>query len=266
MTYIFLNDHQTQYSVRQMCQVLGVSRSGYYVWRRRQPSHRERWNQLLLTHIRAIYAASHQTYGSPRVHAELLAQGFVCNRKRVARLMRLAHLQARRSRRPRPVTTQVDQSRPVAPNRLNREFQATALNQKWVSDITYVPTDEGWLYLAVVMDLYSRRIIGWAMHETLADEHHTKLRFVAFQDLASRYRFAPFFALALAVGVGGAGANEVDVAGLLPATRAAMQRAVAMLSPQPEALLVDAVDLRSGMMSICFVLNESSVVCTPPAK
>lgn len=170
MTYTFLSEHRSQYSVSQMCQVLGVSRSGYYAWRRRQPSHRERVNQLLLTHIRAIYVASHQTYGSPRVHAELLAQGWVCNRKRVARLMRLAHLHARRRRRSRPVTTQVDRTRPIAPNRLNREFHATAPNQKWLSDITYVPTDEGWLYLAVVMDLYSRRIIGWAMQDTLADE------------------------------------------------------------------------------------------------
>ena len=170
MTYTFLREHQAQYAVNQMCQVLGVSRSGYYAWRRRPPSQRARMNQLLLMHIRAIYVASHQRYGSPRVHTELRAQGLVCNRKRVARLMRLAQLQARRPRRSHPVTTQVDRTRPVAPNRLNREFHATAPNQKWLSDITYVPTDEGWLYLAVVMDLYSRRIIGWAMHDTVADE------------------------------------------------------------------------------------------------
>ena len=136
MTYTFLSEHQARYSVSQMCQVLGVSRSGYYAWRRRQLSRRDRANQLLLTHIRAIYAASHQTYGSPRVHAELIAQGQLCNRKRVARLMRLARLQARRPRRQRPVTTQADNTRPVALNRLNRDFHATAPNQKWLSDIT----------------------------------------------------------------------------------------------------------------------------------
>lgn len=207
MTYTFLSEHQAQYSVSQMCQVLGVSRSGYYAWRRRQPSRRDCLNQRVLTHIRAIYAASHQTYGSPRVHAELRAQGLLCNRKRVARLMRLAHLQARCPRRPRPVTTQVDQTRPVAPNRLNREFHATAPNQKWLSDITYVPTDEGWLYLAVVMDLYSRRIIGWAMQETLADELTQAALHMAFaqrvpvtaplhhSDRGSQYASAEYHAL-----------------------------------------------------------------------
>jgi len=169
MTYHFLTEQRSQYALSRMCEVLGVSRSGYYAWRRRQPSQRENTNQILLMHIRAIYAASRQTYGSPRIHAELVAGGLACNRKRVARLMRLAHLQACR-RRQRHVTTQADGTLPIAPNRLNREFQAMAPNQKWVSDITYVPTDEGWLYLATVMDLYSRRIIGWAMHNTLADE------------------------------------------------------------------------------------------------
>ncbi len=207
MTYTFLSEHPMQYSVSQMCHVLGVSRSGYYAWRRRQPSRRERLNQLLLMHIRAIYVASHQTYGSPRVHAELLAQGLVCNRKRVARLMRLAHLHARHRRWHQPITTQVDRTRPVAPNRLNREFQATAPNQKWVSDITYVPTDEGWLYLAVVMDLYSRRIIGWAMQETLADELTQAALHMAFtqrvplsaplhhSDRGSQYASAEYHAL-----------------------------------------------------------------------
>jgi len=169
MTYHFLTEQRSQYAVSRMCEVLGVSRSGYYAWCRQHPSQREQLNQVLLTHIRAIYAASRQTYGSPRVHAELVARGLACNRKRVERLMRLAHLQARRPHR-RRVTTQVDGALPIAPNRLNRDFQAIAPNQKWVSDITYVPTDEGWLYLATVMDLYSRRIIGWAMQDTLADE------------------------------------------------------------------------------------------------
>ena len=119
-----------------MCRVLGVSSSGYYAWAKRTPSARAISDAALIERIGAIHAASHGTYGSPRVHAELIAQGQLCNRKRVARLMRLARLQARRPRRQRPVTTQADNTRPVALNRLNRDFHATAPNQKWLSDIT----------------------------------------------------------------------------------------------------------------------------------
>lgn len=169
MSYRFMAAHRHQHSLAHMCQTLGISRSGYYAWRRRQPSRREVANQALLVHIRAIHAESRQTYGGPRIHAELNARGWHCNRKRVERLMRLHHVRARRKRR-RQRTTQVDTSLPVAPNRLNRDFRASAPNRKWLSDLTYVPTAEGWLYLATVMDLYSRRIVGWAMDTTLAAE------------------------------------------------------------------------------------------------
>ena len=160
--------HRHAFPIRRMCAVLGVSPSGYYAWRRRPPSPHSRADAVLALHIRAIYAESQQTYGSPRVHAELLGRGLQCGRNRVARLMRLAHLCARSKRRSRvPTTTQVDASLPVAPNRLARDFTASAPNQKWVCDITYVPTEQGWLYLAVVMDLFSRRVIGWHLDDTL---------------------------------------------------------------------------------------------------
>ena len=145
-----------------MCQVLGVSVSGYYAWRKRPVSEREMANQKLVVKIKAIHNQSHQTYGSPRVYQALVAQGERCNHKRVARLMRL-HTIAAKQRKRYKVTTHSNHTYPVAPNLLDRKFQAGEPNKKWVSDITYIPTAEGWLYLAGVMDLYSRKIVGWAM-------------------------------------------------------------------------------------------------------
>jgi transposase InsO family protein len=122
-------------------------------------------NQRLVTHMRLIHREVAETYGSPRMHAELVARGLPCNVKRVARLMRLHHLRARHKRRYR-VTTKVNPKLPVTPNHLAQHFQAKAPNEKWVGDITCIWTREGWLYLAVVMDLYSRRIVGWALAST----------------------------------------------------------------------------------------------------
>jgi putative transposase len=168
MKFAFIAEHRACYPVARLCRTLEVTASGYYAWRRRSPSPRLVANQALLVAIRASHAQSQRTYGSPRVHADLVAQGQRCSRKRVARLMRQDRLQARPRRRFRPQTTQVDGSLPVAPNRLGRPFQAGAPNQTWLSDITYVATAEGWLYLAVVLDLYSRRVVGWAMDSHLA--------------------------------------------------------------------------------------------------
>lgn len=165
MIYQFVDNHRAEYPVMRLCRTLGVSPSGYYAWRQRPPNSRAAANQYLLTHMRAIHAEVHETYGSPRMHAELIARGLPCNVKRVARLMRLHHLRARHKRKYR-VTTKVNAKLPVAPNQLAQQFQASAPNEKWVSDITYVWTREGWLYLAVVMDLYSRRIVGWALART----------------------------------------------------------------------------------------------------
>ena len=149
--------------MRGMCRVLGISASGYYAWKQRRPSTRQQANEAMVERIRTIHAESEATYGSPRVHAELKAQGIQCNKKRVERLMRVHCIQGRQRKRWRPRTTDSGHSLPVAPNVLNREFEAEAPDLKWVTDITYIPTAEGWLYLAAVMDLYSRRIVGWSM-------------------------------------------------------------------------------------------------------
>jgi len=167
MKYAFVDEYRTEYPVGRLCRALEVSPSGYYAWRRRPLSERAVANQALLVDIRASHARSRRTYGSPRVHADLAAQGRRCSRNRVARLMRQDRLQARPRRRFRPKTTQVAPGLPVAPNRLQRPFQASAPNQTWLSDITYVATAEGWLYLAVVLDLHSRRVVGWAMAKHL---------------------------------------------------------------------------------------------------
>lgn len=145
-----------------MCQVLSVSESGYYAWWKRLPSHRQAENQRLVEQIRFAYEQGRHVYGSPRIHAELRAQGIACGKHRVARLMQQAGLQAVHKRH-RVCTTDSKHSDPVAPNLLQRDFTATAPNRKWLTDITAVWTTEGWLYLAVVLDVYSRLVVGWAM-------------------------------------------------------------------------------------------------------
>lgn len=153
-----------------MCRVLAVTRSSYYAWRVRGPSRRHQANAILETRIRAVYGDSDQTYGSPRVHRELVSTGIGCGRHRVARLMRRAGLWAVSRRRWR-ATTRRDPRRAAAPNRLQRAFGVQGPNQVWATDLTYVATRAGWLYLAVVLDVGTRRVIGWAMaehlHETL---------------------------------------------------------------------------------------------------
>ena len=162
MKYRFVEKHQKQYSVGRLCVMLGISRSGYYAWRKRKPSQREQNNQTLIDHIRRIHKMSRKAYGSPRVYAQLKKQGYFCNKKRVARLMRQDGLKGQRKYR-KVMTTNSKHNFPVAPNVLNREFQAEKPNQKWVADITYIPTEEGWLYVAGVLDLFSRKIVGWDM-------------------------------------------------------------------------------------------------------
>jgi len=166
MSYRFIKEQQREYPVRRICQALGVSVSGYYAWHKRPVSPRELANRELVRHIQAAHQASYQTYGSPRIHAELKANGQACSPGRVARLMRMNGIQARRRRRYK-VTTQSQHDHPVAPNLLKREFTAERPNQVWLTDITYVPTAEGWLYLAAVLDLFSRQIVGWSMGSRL---------------------------------------------------------------------------------------------------
>ena len=148
-----------------MCGVLRVSRSGYYAWRSRPDSRRTQANQRLLVQIREEYQLSRKTYGSPRIHAALRRKGVKCSRKRVARLMRLDHIAARKARRYIPRTTQKDPNAIPAPNLLNQDFSSPAPDRKWVSDITYIDTAQGWLYLAIILDLFSRKVVGWAMSE-----------------------------------------------------------------------------------------------------
>jgi putative transposase len=146
------------YPVQGLCALLGVSRSGFYAWCRRTPGPRTQENALLLAAIRKVHQQSRETYDSPRVHAALVRAQLGCGRHRVARLMRADGLRGLPQRR-RVRTTQRTPGAPGAPDRLERDFSAAQPNQKWVSDITYIPTGEGWLYVAMVLDLFSRRTI-----------------------------------------------------------------------------------------------------------
>lgn len=168
MRYRFVEDHRQLWPVDLQCRVLEVSRSGYYAWRKRPLSARAQLRNELTADIRTIHAQRHQaTYGAPRVHRELLAQGRVCNRKTVARCMQVAGIRAKTTRKFRGTTTDSNHPHPVAENLVNRQFTPSGKNQIWAADITYIPTDEGWLYLAAVEDLYSRKIVGWSMGERI---------------------------------------------------------------------------------------------------
>jgi transposase InsO family protein len=140
-----------------------VAESGYYAWLKSKPSARQQADAQLLAEIQAIYQQHQRRYGSPRIHVELKKQGWRCSRKRVARLMGEAHLRSVRQAKRRPLKTDSRHPYPLAANILNRQFEAARPNQKWVSDITYIPTQQGWLYLAAILDLFSRKIVGWAM-------------------------------------------------------------------------------------------------------
>jgi putative transposase len=158
---------KANFPVDLLCRVLSVSRSGYYAWCKGTPSERQRTNERLLAEIRAIHERHRQRYGSPRMHAELVDRGCKVGKHRVARLMRENGIKARPRRRFRR-TTDSGHKLPVAPNLVERRFTATAPNQAWVGDITYIWTTEGWTYLAVLLDLYSRRVVGWAMRKSLS--------------------------------------------------------------------------------------------------
>ena len=159
MSYAFIRGHAAAFPVQVMCEVLGVSRSGYHAWAGRPESARAAADRDLAAEIRVAHEVSRGRYGSPRVHAELRAHGRRVGRKRVARLMRGMGLSARRRRRFRR-TTDSTHAFPVAPNLLGRDFTASAPGRVWLADLTYIRTAEGWLYLAVVLDLFSRRAIG----------------------------------------------------------------------------------------------------------
>ena len=157
-----------EHSVKRLCELLDVTRSGYYAWHPEEPGVRELENQVLLEQIRIEYKRSRQTYGSPRIRASLLRKGFACGRHRVARLMHKSGLSPQKRHRWHPMTTRRRPGAIPAPNRLNQDFSATTANAKWVSDFTYIDTAEGWLYLAIILDLFSRKIVGWAMAEQMS--------------------------------------------------------------------------------------------------
>jgi len=169
MRFQFIKDHRKEFPVTRMCKVLNVSPSSYYAWRKRPVSKREMANRELYKKIKVVYNENHGVYGSPRVYRELKKQGVACSENRVARLMRLRGLKAKQSKCYK-VTTRRNKAHPVAPNLLKQDFVADWPNQKWLTDITYIPTQEGWLYLAVVLDLFSRRIIGWAMSDRMTSD------------------------------------------------------------------------------------------------
>lgn len=156
--------------MKVLCEVLEVARSGYYAWLVRKPSARQQRSETLVAQIRTAHAASRQIYGSPRIHQELLAKGTTCSENTVAKLMKRQGIRSKTCRKFRIHTTDSRHGHPIAPNKLDRQFQREEINQAWVADITYVPTAEGWLYLAAVLDLCSRKVVGWAAADHLRAE------------------------------------------------------------------------------------------------
>jgi putative transposase len=169
MRFQLIDRAKEEFPVQRLCQVLDVSPSGYFAWRSRPASPRQREDLVLLAHIRSAYALSTETYGSPRMTRELQDEGLKVGRRRTARLMRENGLKARQKRRFKR-TTDSHHGFPVAPNLLEQDFSAPRPNQKWNADISYVWTREGWLYLAIVLDLFARRVVGWAVSDRLHKE------------------------------------------------------------------------------------------------
>ena len=165
MIFSFIEQHKDVWPVRLMCDTLGVSTAGFYAWRSRPTSEQQQRRDALLVEIRAVHAEVKQRYGSPRIHAELQANGVECCVNTVAKLMHDNDIRAKTARK-FSNTTDSNHPLPVADNLLDRQFDARGPNERWVADITYIPTREGWLYLAAVEDLYSRMVVGWSMADT----------------------------------------------------------------------------------------------------
>lgn len=173
MKFAFIAKHREIWQTRQLCQTLNVSRGGFYEWMSRPEASRTKVNRQLVVHIRTSYEQSDQTYGSRRVLRDLRAWGHACGRHRVERLMALEGLQARAKRRRLPFDAGQRPGTAIALNLLDRQFEAQGPNQRWVADFTYIWTDEGWLYVAVVLDLFSRLIVGWSMSSTMTAQFVT---------------------------------------------------------------------------------------------
>ena len=169
MKYQFIDTYRSAFAVEKMCRALKISKSGYYAWKVRPKSKRARENEKLDHHIRTTYKKNRGTYGSPRITEALKKQNIACSENRVAKRMRINDIKAKTKKRFK-ITTNSKHHHPVAENLLGQNFEAQRPNQVWVSDITYIWTHEGWLYLAVILDLFSRQIVGWAMSNRLGQE------------------------------------------------------------------------------------------------
>ena len=167
MRYAFIKRHRTEWTIVIQCEVLRVSRSGFYSWRKRPPSATATRRAALTQEVREVHRISRETYGAVRVHQALGQRGTKCDRKTVAKVMREAGIRSKTSRKFRVTTTDSNHPHPVAQNVLARDFTAEKANQKWVADITYIATLEGWLYLAAVLDLFTRKVVGWSMSERI---------------------------------------------------------------------------------------------------
>lgn len=185
--YEFIVVHQPQFPVTVMCEVLGVVRSGYYAWKDREPSQRDRDDAALVVKIKAAHTGPRRSYGSPRIHVELRDDGVRVGQKRIARLMRQEGLQGRCGRRKAPRTTLPSETTVTIPDLVKRRFVATAPDQLWCTDLTYVRTWEGWLYVAAIIDVYSRKVVGWAM----ADHMRVELPLAALSMAVARRRPPP---------------------------------------------------------------------------
>ena len=186
MKFEFVAAQKAHYPVTELCSALEVSTSGYYAWSKREKSQRQVEDESWLELITSIFKSSRETYGSPRIHATLKELGHKISEKRVARIMRENGIVVGPVRAWRCITTKADPLNAVAANELDRDFTAKAVNEKWVTDVTFVPTDEGWLYLASMIDLYNREVVGWAMGES----NDTTLTLKAL-DMALEFRNPP---------------------------------------------------------------------------
>jgi putative transposase len=187
MSFRFIRDFAGRWPVRVMCRVLEVSASGFYAWRARSESNRTKANRTLLVDIRRVHVEHRGRYGSPRIHATLRAEGRTVSRGRIERLMRRNGIRGLAGRKFRPCTTDSRHALPIAPNLLQQDFGVAVPSRVWLADITYIPTGEGWLYLAAVMDLATRKIVGWAMR----DHMRAELPIAALMMAAQRQKPAP---------------------------------------------------------------------------
>lgn len=185
--YAWIETHRTELSIATMCRVHNVSSSGFYAWRNRKPSQQQQRREQLTEQIRMIHSASNGTYGSPKIHRALKQMGTLCNRKTVAKCMKRAGICSKTTKKHRVCTTDSNHNLPIAENLLARDFSAARPNEKYVGDITYIRTTTGWLYLAVVIDLYSRMVVGWSMAVTM----QATLVIDALQMAIDRYHPSP---------------------------------------------------------------------------